>query len=105
MEIAMPGDRAGLVLALENVHDWPLLKRSLAEVPGLSAEDEGIGSVSVVGTGLSAGHRVVREVTAALEALGAPARALFTSALRVTAYCDAAAVKDAAREIHRRLVG
>ena len=105
MEIAVPGDRAGLVLSLENVHDWPLLKRSLAEVPGLSAEDEGIGSVSVVGTGLSAGHRVVREVIAALEGLGAPARALFTSALRVTAYCDASAVKDAAREIHRRLIG
>jgi aspartate kinase len=104
-EIAVPGERAGLVLALENVHDWPLLRRSLAEVPGLSVEDEGIGAVSVVGTGLSAGHRVVREVTAALEAMGTPPRALFTSALRVTAYCDGRAVKEAAREIHRRLVG
>jgi aspartate kinase len=104
-EIAVPGERAGLVLALENVHDWPLLRRSLAEVPGLSVEDEGIGAVSVVGTGLSAGHRVVREVTAALEAVGTPPRALFTSALRVTAYCDGRAVKEAAREIHRRLVG
>jgi aspartate kinase len=104
-EIAVPGERAGLVLALENVHDWPLLRRSLVEVPGLTVEDEGIGAVSVVGTGLSAGHRVVREVVSALESLGAPARALFTSALRVTAYCDGNAVKDAAREIHRRLVG
>jgi aspartate kinase len=105
-EIAVPGDRAGLVLQLENVHDWPVLKQALrAEVPDLSAEDEGIGAVSVVGTGLSAGHRALREVTAALEGLGAPPRALFTSALRVTAYCDARAVKDATREIHRRLVG
>ena len=105
MEIAVPGDRAGLVLSLENVHDWPLLRRSLGEVAGLSVEDEGVGSVSAVGTGISAGHRVVREVTSALEKLGAPARALFTSALRVTAYCDAGAVKDATREIHRRLIG
>src|SRR5512138_3275660 len=106
MEIAMPGERAGLVLDLENVHDWPILEAALrAEVPGLTAEAEGIGSVSVVGTGLSAAHRVLREVTGALEGLGARARALFTSALRVTAYCDGKAVKDAAREIHRRLVG
>jgi aspartate kinase len=105
MEIAMPGERAGLALDLENVHDWPLLRAALrAEVPGLAAEDEGIGSVSVVGTGLSAGHRALREVMQALEALGAPARAIFTSALRVTAYCDVRAVKDATREIHRRLI-
>ncbi|MFT3914596.1 MAG: aspartate kinase [Anaeromyxobacteraceae bacterium] len=102
-EIASPGVRAGLVLQLENVHDWPLLKAALAAIPGVAVEDERIGSVSVVGTGLSAGHRVVREVTAVLEGLGAPPRAVFTSALRVTAYAKAAAVADAARELHRRL--
>ena len=59
----------------------------------------------MVGTGLSAGHRVLREVTAVLAGLGAPARALFTSALRVTAYCDARALPEAARELHRRLIG
>ncbi|WP_242344336.1 aspartate kinase [Anaeromyxobacter terrae] len=105
-EIAMPGTRAGLVLALENVHDWELLARALrADVPGIDIADEGLGAVSVVGTGLSAGHRVLREVTGVLDGLGAPARALFTSALRVTAYCDARALPDAARELHRRLIG
>jgi aspartokinase len=59
--------------------------------------------VSVVGTGLAASHRVLREVTAALERLGAPARAIFTSSLRVTACCDARALKDVARELHARL--
>ncbi|MFO0585315.1 MAG: aspartate kinase [Anaeromyxobacter sp.] len=102
-EIASPGARAGLVLQLENVHDWPLLKGALLAIPGVAVEDERIGSVSVVGTGLSAGHRVLREVTAVLEGLGAPPRAVFTSALRVTAYAKAAAVADAARELHRRL--
>ena len=96
---------SGLVLSLENVHDWPVLRDVLrAEVPGLSAEDEGIGAVSVVGTGLAASHRVLREVTAALEALGAPPRAIFTSSLRVTACCDARVLKDAAREIHARVI-
>jgi aspartate kinase len=106
LEIAVPGERAGVGLSLENVHDWPLLRDLLrAEVAGLSAEDEAIGSLSVVGTGLSAGHRVLREVTGVLERLGAPPRALFTSALRVTAYCEAKVLKDAVRELHGRLVG
>jgi len=58
-----------------------------------------------VGTGLSAAHRVLRELTAALEGLGAPPRAIFTSALRVTACCDAKALADCARAVHRKLVG
>jgi aspartate kinase len=106
LEVAVPGERAGLALALENVHGWPVLKAALlAEIPGLSAEDEGLGAVSVVGTGLSAGHRVLREVTRALAAAGAPPRALFTSGLRVTAYCAEGALKDAARALHAALIG
>jgi aspartate kinase len=104
-EIACPGGRAGLVLPLENVHDWPLLREALSAVPGVAVADEGVGAVSVVGTGLSAGHRVLREVTAVLEGLGAPPRAVFTSALRVTACAASAALAGAAREIHRRLIG
>jgi aspartate kinase len=104
-EIASPGERAGLVLALENVHDWPVLREALRAVPGLTVADEGIGSISVVGTGLSAGHRVLREVHATLAARGAAPRAIFTSALRVTAYAPAAALADAARELHHRLIG
>jgi aspartate kinase len=105
-EIAAAGERAALVLSLENVHDWPVLKGELARaVPGFAAADEGLGAVSVVGTGLSAAHRVLREVTAALEALGAPPRAIFTSALRVTACCDARVLKDCAKALHATLVG
>jgi aspartate kinase len=105
-ELAIPGERAGLVLDLENVHDWPMLKAALqAEVPGLSVEDEALGAVSVVGTGLSANHRVLRAVLDVLGGGGAPPRAVFTSALRVTAYCESRFVKDAVKELHRRLIG
>jgi aspartate kinase len=105
-ELAVAGERAGLVLSLENVHDWPVLREELrAAAPGVAVTDEGLGAISVVGTGLSAAHRVLREVTAALEELGAPARAVFTSALRVTACCEARVLADAARAVHRRLVG
>jgi aspartate kinase len=105
-ELAVAGERASVVLGLENVHDWPVLKAELARAaPALAVADEGLGAVSVVGTGLSAGHRVLREVTAALEKLGAPPRAIFTSALRVTACCDARVLKDAAKALHAALVG
>ncbi len=105
-EVARPGAEAGVALSLENVHGWPVLRERLrAAVPELSIADEGVGAVSVVGTGLSARHRILREVVAALEELGAPPRALFTSALRVTAYCDAGALPEAARALHRKLLG
>jgi aspartate kinase len=105
-ELAQPGGEAGLSLSLENVHGWPVLRgRLLAAVPELEIADEGVGAISVVGTGLGASHRVVREVSAVLVELGAPPRALFTSALRVTAYCDARALADAARAVHARLMG
>jgi aspartate kinase len=105
-EIAMPGARAGLALSLENVHDWALLREALrAAAPGIEIADEGVGALSVVGTGISAGHRVLRAVTDVLASLDARPRALFTSALRVTAFCPARVLPEAARALHARLVG
>jgi aspartate kinase len=105
-ELARPGGEAGLALALDDVHGWPVLRRELlAAVPELAVADEELGALSVVGTGLGASHRALREVVAVLEGLGAPPRALFTSALRVTAFCDAGVLAEAARRVHARLVG
>jgi aspartate kinase len=65
----------------------------------------------VVGTGLAADHRVLRAVldvlgaARAAGAAGAAPRALFTSALRVSAYCESRLVKDAVKELHRLLIG
>jgi aspartate kinase len=62
----------------------------------------------VVGTGLAADHRVLRavlDVLGAARAAGAAPRALFTSALRVSAYCESRLVKDAVKELHRLLIG
>jgi aspartate kinase len=104
--VASPGAHGGLVLDLENVHGWAAARAELAaKVPELSVLDEGIGALSVVGTGLSASHRVLREVTGVLAELGAAPRAVFTSALRVTVLADAWVLKDAARRVHERLLG
>ena len=105
-EIARPADQAGLTLSLEDVHGWPVLRERLrAAVPELSVADEGVGAVSVVGTGLGAGRGVLDQVVGVLEQLGAPPRALFTSTLRVTACCDARVLPEAARTLHARLLG
>jgi aspartate kinase len=105
-ELARPGSEAGLALSLDDVHGWPRLREALgAAAPELSVSDEGMGAVSVVGTGLGDGHRVLREVLAALSLLGSPPRAVFTSALRVTAFCDARVLPEAARALHARLLG
>jgi aspartate kinase len=105
-EVAVTDRGALLALPLENVHGLAQLAETLREGLGGRArlEAEGLGAVSVVGTGLAAGYRALREVTRALDRLGAPPRAVFTSALRVTAYCDARVLPDAVRLLHARLV-
>jgi len=105
LELALAGGQAALALSLENVHGWPVLRGRLSTIPGVALADDGLGAISVVGTGLSAGHRVLREVQAALAAQGAAPRAVFTSPLRVTAYAAAAALPEAARAVHGRLLG
>jgi aspartate kinase len=103
--VASPGAHGGLVLDLENVHGWAAVRAELAaKVPEVSVSDEGIGALSVVGTGLSASHRVLRQVTGVLAELGVAPRAVFTSALRVTVLADAGVLKDAARRVHEKLV-
>jgi len=106
-EIALSRDVATIALPLENVHALPALEAQLrAELPGDTRfVAESVGAVSVVGTGLGAGYRILREVMAALEALGERPIALFSSALRVTAYCDARVLPDAVRRLHETLVG
>ena len=104
-EIARSGGEAGLSLSLDDVHGWPALRKELLEaVPALSLTDEGLGAVSVVGSGLGESHAVLKEVISVLTSLGAPPRAIYSSALRVTALCDSRALEEAARRLHHELV-
>lgn len=103
---AVAPDGVALAVPLENVHGWPGLADSLrAAIPGVEIHEDGIAAVTVVGTGAGASERVRREVTTVLEMLGAPARAVSTEPLRVTAYAEKRVLIEAAREIHRRLLG
>ena len=106
-ELARAGGAVTLALPLENVHApgvvWEALRAALGGEVAIEAE--GLGAVSVVGTGLSADHRALRQVLEVAAELGAPPRAVFTSALRVTAYCDATVLPEAVRRLHARLLG
>jgi len=101
-----PGGEELLVVALENVHGFPALAEGLrAEVAGVEILAEGLGGLTVVGTGVGETPRVAEALAAALTAAGAPPRALASDSLKVTAYAPAAALGEAARLLHRELFG
>jgi aspartate kinase len=100
-----PG-RITLAVGLENVHGaGPLWAALRADLPGVGIEAEGVGAVTVVGTGVSATPRVRQALAAALAALGGSPRAFEAGPLEVTVYAEAARLPDLAREVHRRLLG
>jgi aspartate kinase len=100
-----PG-RAVLAVALENVHGLePLAAALRREIDGARITAEGIGGVTVVGTGVAGTPRVRQALVEALAALGAAPLAIETGPLRVTVYAEARLLADTAREVHRRLIG
>jgi aspartate kinase len=100
-----PG-RVTLAVPLENVHGFgPLAEALRAALPGVVIAAEGIGAVTVVGTGASATPRVREALAEALSALGAAALAFEAGPLEVTAYAEARLLADLARAVHARLLG
>jgi hypothetical protein len=100
-----PG-RAVLAVALENVHGFtPLAEALRREIEGVLITAEGIGAVTVVGTGVAATPRVREALVAALASMGSAPLAVGTGALEVTVYAEAGVLAGTAREVHRRLMG
>ncbi len=98
--------RTVLAVALENVHGFePLAAALLRQIEGARITAEGIGAVTVVGTGVAATPRVRQALVAALAGLGAAPLALQSGPLAVTIYTEARWLADTAREVHRRLIG
>jgi aspartate kinase len=100
-----PG-RVVLAVALENVHGFaPLAAALRREIDGARITAEGIGAVTVVGTGVAATPLVRQALVAALGSLGAKPLAIGTGPLEVTVYAELRLLADVAREVHRRLLG
>jgi aspartate kinase len=98
--------RVVLAVALENVHGFePLAAALRREIEGVRILADGIGAVTVVGTGVAATPRVREALVGALASLGATPLAIEAGPLEVTVYAETRLLDDTAREVHRRLIG
>ncbi len=96
-------DRAELVIALDDVPDWPAVReRARARVPDLVLQ-EGIGSVSVAGDFVGRDADLVERARQAAAASGVEIDEVVSSPLRFTLYCAASAVDRLIGEVHRVL--
>jgi len=94
-----------LVLSLENIHDFPVLRRELAARFGAEVEvREGVGAVSVIGAGINATFANLRKARDAIARQGARVLGVSTSSFRISLLLEEAAVKDAVRTLHQELV-
>jgi aspartate kinase len=99
-----PAGRATLAVALENVHGFePLAAALRREIEGARISAEGVGAVTVVGTGVAATPRVREVLVTALAGLGAAPLAIESGPLEVTVYAGTGLLADLAREVHRVL--
>ena len=96
-------DRAALLLALDDVPDWPAVReRARGTIAGLVLQ-EGIGAVSVAGDFVGRDAELVERARGAAAAAGIEVDEVVCSPLRFTFYCAASAVDRLVGELHRVL--
>jgi aspartate kinase len=99
------GGAGSLVLSLENLHDFPALRREVEARFGARVRlREGIGAVSAIGAGINASFVNVRRACDVVSALGATPLGLSTSGFRISVLLEDRYLKDAVRALHRELV-
>ena len=97
------GGAASLVLSLENLHDWPALKRALAAGPGTRVR-EGVGAVSAIGAGINASFRHLRRACKRAVAERLTLLGVSTSSFRISLLLPEAELVPAVRALHDELV-
>jgi aspartate kinase len=101
--LAAEPERAELVLALDDVPDWPAVReRARARVADLALQ-EGVGAVTVAGDFVGRDAALVARAREAAAASGVEVDAVVSSPLRFTLYCAASAVDRLVAELHRVL--
>jgi aspartate kinase len=96
---------ASVVVSLENLHDFDALRAELrAHLPGVTVTEK-VGAVSAIGAGINADFRNVREAVRLLGERGTPVLGLATSSFRVSLLVAEERVEDAARLLHRGMIG
>ncbi len=94
-----------LVVSRENLHDEARLRGRLRERFGTRARLlDGLGAASVIGAGINATYRNVRDGSAALRDLGVEANAIATSSFRITWMIPRDRLDEAVRGMHTRFI-
>ena len=99
------GDGVTIVISRENLHDEDHLRRDLAAAFGNKATlIDHLGAVSVVGAGINATYRNLRQGNACLHDGGVPPQGFSTSSFRITWLVERTALDDAVRCLHGSLI-
>jgi aspartate kinase len=99
------GAGISMALSLENLHDFPGLRRDLRASFGDALEvREGIGAVSAIGAGINADFSNLRAGLEALAEVPVACLGVSTSRFRISVLTEEARVPDAVRALHRRLL-
>jgi aspartate kinase len=101
--LAAGPDRVELVIALDDIPDWPAVReRARATIADLVLQ-EGVGAVSVVGDFVGRDADLVDRARQAAAAGGIEVDEVVATPLRFTLYCAASAVDRLVAELHRVL--
>ncbi|HYU44025.1 MAG TPA: aspartate kinase [Vicinamibacteria bacterium] len=99
------GGSGSLVLSLENLHDFPALRRDLeGAFAGRVQLRDGLGAVSAIGAGINASFHNLRRAYGVLSKQGATVLGVSTSSFRISLLVEEAKVPDAVRGLHAELV-
>ena len=94
-------DGMTLVVSRQNLHDEDRLRRDLSEsLADQTRVIDGLGAVSVVGTGINATYANVRRGSAALRQRDVVPQGVATSSFRITWLVPRASVDDSVRALH-----
>jgi len=95
------GDRTTLVVSRENLHDEARLRAALkAQFAAHVDLVDGLGAVSVIGTGINHSYANVRAGSDAMAAAGIAAAGASTSSFRITWMVRRERLDDAVRALH-----
>ena len=99
-----PASGGSLLLSLENLHDFASLRTELAALFGDRVRlSEGLGAVSVIGTGINSSFETLRRCLLALAGIGAELRGLSTSSFRISLLLDERHMQEAVKRLHAGL--
>jgi aspartate kinase len=99
-----PTGESSLLLSLENIHDFTSLRADLALRFGERLRlSDGLGAVSVIGTGINSSFVPLRRCLQALAGMGAALRGLSTSSFRISLLLDERHVQEAVKRLHAAL--